>query len=99
MRPFEPKSIQSIIASTVTACVLVAVAVFIVSLILTASRLSHTTGDLTGPLQLVQLSKQPIAEGGYAVSMRIGPGLPLYLTLVSAVALAAIAVRLRTQRA
>jgi hypothetical protein len=99
MRPFEPKTRQAIITSTLLWMVFLGIAAFTLSLITTAGQLSHATGTVTGPAGLFVLSKQALDGGGFAVSMRLGSGIPYYLVALAVASVAVTAWRFRSSHA
>jgi hypothetical protein len=93
MAPFERSARQKIIMNTVTYIGLGGLAPAISLLLAAAFRLSgpvrRETVELVaiGPLQLFHLSKEPLAAGGYAVSMQLRSGVLVYIAATVGVGL------------
>lgn len=74
---------QKILSSTLLTTLLLAALLFSTLLVVTASRLSQSTGSITGslgPVKLFEITKIALPGGGYSGGFRLlGTGLSIYL--------------------
>jgi hypothetical protein len=80
MNPLEPKSALRTITSTLALALLVAIATYIILLIVGAGRLSHAAVPATvhGPFNLFELQKEAATGGGYQASIALLPASGYY---------------------
>jgi hypothetical protein len=101
MNPLEPKSALRTITSTLALALLVAIATYIILLIVGAGRLSHAAVPATvhGPFNLFELQKEAATGGGYQASIALLPASGYYALVCLTAAIAACWARLRNRPA
>ena len=89
---------QSIITSTALSVLVAATTLLIGLLISSATRLSEVTTAtaIRGPLNLFELKKMPLADGGFQATISLMPGAVWYFAAAAILIAGIAALRLRT---